>query len=738
MSRLSLVLATLLAPLSAQVAWQSFPAYSRLPSLSGYGFCQHEQSGRTVLFGGQVLPGGALRSDTWEWDGISWQQRLTTASPPAGYVGAMVYDSARHVVVLVDPAMQPWEYDGLDWTPRPVPVAPSSRTAYSCAFDRVRGRTVLFGGRTSSYAHLNDTWEWDGTQWTQATPANSPQVRAGAAMVFDPARQRLMLLGGGEYYPWPSNPVVYQDHWEWDGVNWVLLAIASPVAAGALTTAHLQRNRVVAFPYLAFNTPGPWTYWEWDGSSWSTLQTSIGPNRPIAVAPPYDPARNRIVWFGGFDLQALGAVPGMTSVWEWDTIAWQLRGTSQPPRPATRYGHGFAYFAPTQSTVMFGGSDAGLYTDTWEWNGSLWTQRQPAVSPPGRYTTRMAAHPSRGEIVLFGGQGLNGVALDDTWIWNGTTWAQRSPTSRPTARYGHAMACDTLRDRVVLYGGSAGNTTHEWDGVNWVVRNLPASPPARTYANMAFDVARARMVLFGGVSRSDTWEYDGVTWVQRSSGPPQGWPMLAYDEARARTVLFGNDGQAWEFDGTAWAQRATNPAPVGRSDGGLAYDPLRRRIVLFSGINAGTKDDIWEYGPTTPALWTPFGSGCAGSLGTPTLAPAPGSLPWLGSTFELRASPVPAGQAAIVALGSRVQWGGVPLPLPLGGYGMPGCTLFAGGDSLWFVPTVGAVASLSLAIPNLPFALGVEFDAQAAVLDPAANSAGLVVTGAGTMTMGGR
>lgn len=214
--------------------------------------------------------------------------------------------------------------------------------------------------------------------------------------------------------------------------------------------------------------------------------------------------------------------------------------------------------------------------------------------------------------------------------------------------------------------------------------------------------------------------------------------MLVYDEARARTVLFGNDGQAWEWDGAAWAQRVTNPAPPGRSDGGLAYDSQRRRIVLFSGINAGTKDDIWEYGPTTPASWTPFGSGCAGSLGTPTLVPAPGLLPWLSSTFELRVSPVPVGQAAIVGLGSRVQWGAVPLPLPLGGYGMPGCTLFAGGDDLRFVVPLGATAALSLAIPNLPFALGVEFDAQAAVLDPAANSAGLVVTGAGTMTIGGR
>jgi hypothetical protein len=42
-----------------------------------------------------------------------------------------------------------------------------------------------------------------------------------------------------------------------------------------------------------------------------------------------------------------------------------------------------------------------------------------------------------GVNVLFGGLPRVGDALDDTWEWDGTTWTQRSPETRPPARYNH-------------------------------------------------------------------------------------------------------------------------------------------------------------------------------------------------------------------------------------------------------------------------------------------------------------
>ena len=70
--------------------------------------------------------------------------------------------------------------------------------------------------------------------------------------------------------------------------------------------------------------------------------------------------------------------------------------------------------------------------DTWEWNGTAWTQKSPATSPSARYYFAMADE-GNGKILLFGGQNGSGL-LGDTWEWNGTTWTQKSPAHAPAAR----------------------------------------------------------------------------------------------------------------------------------------------------------------------------------------------------------------------------------------------------------------------------------------------------------------
>ena len=54
----------------------------------------------------------------------------------------------------------------------------------------------------------------------------------------------------------------------------------------------------------------------------------------------------------------------------------------------------------------------------------------------------------------------------DTWEWDGTAWTQRSPASAPSPQQGHAMAYDAARGRVVLFGGHDSfrrGDTWEWD-----------------------------------------------------------------------------------------------------------------------------------------------------------------------------------------------------------------------------------------------------------------------------------
>jgi hypothetical protein len=280
----------------------------------------------------------------------------------------------------------------------------------------------------------------------------------------------------------------------------------------------------------------------------------------------------------------------------------------QKPGPPARYFHAMAYDAARQKTVLFGGFDLyGIYLagDTWEWDGSTWTQRRPAVSPTARANHAMVYDAGRQRVVLFGGSG----GCSDTWEWDGKTWTQCYPATVPPARYEHAMAYDSSRRRVVLYGGASpsANDTWEWDGNNWTQRWPSTIPPAASSHAMAYDVSRQRVVMFGGMyGLVFHWEWDGSNWNPNSSAsnPPTRFGHgMVYDMSRQRTVLFGGNvntlwqNDTWEWDGSTWTQRWPVTSPSVRANHAMAYDSARQRVVLFGGEDLwGAVADTWEYG----------------------------------------------------------------------------------------------------------------------------------------------
>jgi hypothetical protein len=110
------------------------------------------------------------------------------------------------------------------------------------------------------------------------------------------------------------------------------------------------------------------------------------------------------------------------------------------------------------------------------------------------------------------------------------------------------------------------------------------------------------------------------------------------------------------------------------------------------------------------ASWIPYGSGCAGSSGAPTLQVV--SAPSLGGTLTLSAQNLGGGIAVMVT-----GLGQVALPLqPIGlGFG-PGCTLLVTLDALDVLLPAGGSATWSLPIPNLPALVGLHLFNQAAEL----------------------
>src|SRR5262245_60363669 len=71
----------------------------------------------------------------------------------------------------------------------------------------------------------------------------------------------------------------------------------------------------------------------------------------------------------------------------------------------------------------------------------------------GRSNAAMAYDSDRQRMVLFGGNLGSAGLFGDTWEWDGASWAHRSAAVVPPARTNHAMVYDAARRRVVLFGG---------------------------------------------------------------------------------------------------------------------------------------------------------------------------------------------------------------------------------------------------------------------------------------------
>jgi PKD repeat protein len=133
-----------------------------------------------------------------------------------------------------------------------------------------------------------------------------------------------------------------------------------------------------------------------------------------------------------------------------------------------------------------------------------------------------------------------------------------------------------------------------------------------------------------------------------------------------------------------------------------------------------------------------YANGCANSAGVvPSMSV--GALPQLGGTYQLD---VDAGLAApatavVMVMGvSKTIYNGLPLPLDLGILGAPGCLLATDVLATDLLIAAPGPNPWTFAVANNPALMCFEFYQQAAVLDPAANAFGFVVSNATAAVVG--
>ncbi|MEB2311422.1 MAG: hypothetical protein OZ928_06205 [Polyangiaceae bacterium] len=467
----------------------------------------------TVLFGGFS---GSYQADTWKWNGSSWSQ-VTGPGPSARMGAAGAWDYVGHQLLLFGGTNgstyydDTWTFNGTSWTLR-TGTHPSAR-AYAQVSSMGKVGFVLYGGAESPTESLDDTWEWNGTGWSSVPYfSEKPPKNAYGAMAFYSDSMRRAVVFGGD----GAGAAV----WSYDFVAkaWSQVITTPPARTKHAMAYDPLRGRTVMYGGVTASNNYLYDTWEWLGSGWQ--RACEYPDCPSLTSPAlaYD-AKAKVTLLFGDDL--------FNTLWSWNGVTWtKLCGYGTAcAGPSARMMSTLAYDPNRERTVLFGGMSSGAArNDTWEWDGSQWIQAcvtTPCINnkPSPRYGASMAYDGGSGGVLLLFGGTTNGTdRLSDTWEWNGSVWTRRA-TSGPSGRYGAAMVHDPTRWRTVLFGGSTANgapftsdETWEWNGQTKAWKLIPSTGPSQRTTAGAFDLNRKRFVLFGGSSNGtdtwgDTWEY---------------------------------------------------------------------------------------------------------------------------------------------------------------------------------------------------------------------------------------
>ena len=331
---------------------------------------------------------------------------------------------------------------GFTWAQVTTGDAATRRMDHDMAYDSARGVAVMFGGWPyTEDSPDDDTYEWEDTTWTEVYPATSPSGRAGHQLVYFPDSSHTVLFGG------------------YNGSD-----------------------------YLRDT-------WVWDGSNWEEKTPITRPSRRWGHGMTYDEARGVIVMFGGEN-----ATGYLGDTWEWDGVNWTLIPTlDSPDARILRCANGLEYDPVRGVTMLYGGETAvRRERDTWEYDGSNWTEVLAVSAPGRRYRHGLSYHPDLGGIVMFGGAGEIS-SYDDTWLWDGSTWTELHPGMTSVSTMSFAMTYDYSTGHLMLQGGSFDGT----DG-RWPTFELLMGDPLRL---------RWRLVSDGLASDADLLNTDGGAWI---------------------------------------------------------------------------------------------------------------------------------------------------------------------------------------------------------------------------------
>ncbi len=410
----------------------SAPSGGQPPARTEAAMAYDPANGSVVLFGGQSR--FSTLNDTWIWNGSAWSQAHPRTSPPPLTNAQMTYDPVSHDVLLVGGP----ELEGSTGSPiacsagsgtsssgsggstttfvpplnaipadAPLPPGPTAKAGKGTVVTPPSCATVASPGPA--------TWLWSGSDWSKASATTPFIVFGSAALATDPASGRVVLLPRGPF----AVPAL--------GAAQPAIACVAPNPAAL----HPQ----VKCPWPITPTPA----WAWNGHQWKAMASNVNTQsfELFSSSIVDDAVSGKLATFsgtvaqpvptplpcanclgGGNALQPLATKTGSEALWtgtSWRQVITYDGGPAMP-------GAVFVGDPATHSDVALSGNG-----QTWIWTG-VWTRAHPGTTPPVVSGAAAVFDAATGQVVAFGGAGTSSREAglyDQTWTWDGSNWTQR-------------------------------------------------------------------------------------------------------------------------------------------------------------------------------------------------------------------------------------------------------------------------------------------------------------------------
>ncbi len=418
--------------------------------------------GALVLVG--YTDDAAATPQVWELDRnapMAWKLVGAGGTAPAAAAAGdpqFAWSAPDQMLVYVAPQMPTWKgWNGSAWSD----LAPPQAGVTSAQLVAAPSHDALFLFAGVGPTSATTTYVRDATKtWRTVQPTVAPTARLSACSAYDPIRRRMLVVGGR------TGATRLGEVWAWNGGGWAQAPSGLPVRSACAATYDVGRDALVVFGGFVTGANLGDTY-ELDATGWHARTPGQAPTMRGGAAMAYDAANHEVVLFGGRAIDATGTIAYYGDTWTWDGTTWtQHVGVG----PAARSNVGLAYDPVGARVVLFGGGDdTHSYDDTWIWDGTAhaWTEVSDAVHPPPA-SAPIAWDPARRVMVLFDiGTGRG----NDVWELAGDTWTLLAAANPIAARNSAVMEQDPSGAGVVMFGGIGGDGTTlaslarlRWDG----------------------------------------------------------------------------------------------------------------------------------------------------------------------------------------------------------------------------------------------------------------------------------